>query len=178
MGKADVGNLKMQPISKRQFLLFSLLEFRFFWNSPNGEAIPLLYGNPTWLAPIIVIPYIGATMMHVRNFGAERYLIKEKNEIAGTVTLKIIQDTLSLRGLAVSPLKRRQGIGFFVLIEMEKLAKQMKLSWLEVDVLKNNVSAQRLYWRFGFRLHSEDRLTFVLRKKVNLPTSKSNLEVT
>ncbi len=164
--KTKTGNLKMEPIRKRDSLLFSFLEFRFFWNSPNGKALPMLYGNPAWLAPLITIPYILAALVHVRNFGGVKYFIRVENEVAGTVLLKVHQDTLALRSFAVSPIKRKHGVGFFVLVQAEKLAKQMKLPWLEVEVLKGNVSAQRLYWKFGFKIYAEGRLTFVLRKRV------------
>jgi len=42
----------------------------------------------------------------------------------------------------------------------------MKLRWLELEVLKRNVPAQRLYWKFGFKIYAERRLTLVLRKRV------------
>ena len=146
--KVNISNLKMEPIGKGKLLLFNLLSFRFFWNSPNGKAMPLLPGNPAWLAPVIAIPYMLAALSVVHNFGGERYFIREGDEVAGTVILKARQDTLVVQSLAVSPGKRRRGVGFFALAQAERLAKRMKLPWLELDVLKSNVSAQRLYWKF------------------------------
>jgi ribosomal protein S18 acetylase RimI-like enzyme len=164
--KVDRGNLKMQSIGKRDLLLFSFLGFRFFWNSTGGKTMPLLSNNPWWLATLIAIPYMLASLVHVHNFGGVKYFIRAENEVVGTALLKVNQDALSLRSLTVSPTKRKRGIGFFVLVQTEKFAKQMKLAWLEVEGLKGNVSALRLYRRFGFKIYGEGRLTFVLRKRV------------
>ncbi len=162
--KVDMGNLKMETVDKGEFLLFSFLEFRFFWNSPNRSAIPILFGNPAWLAPLIAIPYMLAALAY--NFGGKKYFIREENEVAGTAILKVRQDVLIVQSLAVSPVRRKYGIGFFVLVQSEKLAKQMKLPWLELEVLKANAGAQRLYRKFGFKVCTEKRLSLVLRKRV------------
>ncbi len=164
--KVNISNLKMEPIGKGKLLLFNLLSFRFFWNSPNGKAMPLLPGNPAWLAPVIAIPYMLAALSAVHNFGGERYFIRKGDEVAGTVIMKARQDALVVQSLAVSPVKRRRGVGFFALAQAERLAKRMKLPWLELDVLKRNVSAQRLYWKFGFKTCAERRLSLMLRKRV------------
>jgi ribosomal protein S18 acetylase RimI-like enzyme len=162
--EVDGGNLKMKSVGKSELPLFSFLEFRFFWNSPNGEAIPIFSGNPAWLAPLIAVPYMLAALVY--NFGGTKYFIRGDNEVVGTVILKVRQDSLIVKSLAVSPIKRKRGVGFFILVQAEKLAKQMRLPWLELDVLKGNVSAQRLYWNFGFKIYAERTLTFVLRKRV------------
>ncbi len=166
MVKLDVANLRMVPISKSERLLFSFLGFRYFWNSPNGNAMPLLQSNPTWLAPIIVIPYMLSSLVHVRNFGGVKYFVRARNEIVGITLLKVQKDTLSIRSLAVSPLNRKRGVGFFVFVEAERLAKQMKLPWLEVEVLKGNVAAKKLYLKFGFTVYAEGRMALELRKRV------------
>ncbi len=162
--KVDNKNLKMELIVKSDLLLFSFLEFRFFWNSTNRAAIPILFGNPAWLAPLIAIPYMLAAFAY--NFGGKKYFIREENEVAGTAILKVRQDALIVQSLAISPVKRKRGIGFFVLGKVEKLAKDMKLPSLELEVLKGNVSAQRLYWKFGFKICTEKRLTLLLRKQI------------
>jgi ribosomal protein S18 acetylase RimI-like enzyme len=152
----------MESIDKGEFPLYSFLEFRFFWNSPNGKAMP--FGNPAWLAPLIAVPYKLIALVY--NFGGTRYFIMGENEVAGIVNLKVRQDALIVQTLAVSPVKRNRGVGFFVLVQAEKLAKQMKLQWLELEVLKGNVPAQRLYWKYGFKIYAERRLSLVLRKRV------------
>ena len=162
--KVDIDNLKMESTGKGEFPLFSFLEFRFFWSSPNGKAIPLLLGNPAWLAPLIAVPYMLVALVY--NLGGTRYFIRGENEVAGTVILKVRQDALILQSVAVSPIKRKRGVGFFALVHAEKLAKRMKLRWLELEVLKRNVPAQRLYWKFGFKIYAKRRLALVLRKRV------------
>ncbi|MCW4023448.1 MAG: GNAT family N-acetyltransferase [Candidatus Bathyarchaeota archaeon] len=166
MTKPDGHNLKMQKIGKSERLLFSFLGFRFFWNGADGNAIPMLPSNPAWLASLIVIPYMLSSLINVHDSGGVKYFIKEANEVVGTASLKVHQDTLKLQGLAVLPLKRKRGIGFFVLAEAEKFAKQMKLQWLEVEVLSGNVSAQRLYLKFGFKIYAKGRMALVFRKQI------------
>jgi len=160
------SKLKMEPIGKRKLLLFGFLGFRFFWNSSDGKAMPLLNGNPGWLAHLIIIPYILASLGDIHNLGAVKYFIKEENEVVGTAILKLHQDTLTISSLAVSPIKRKHGVAFFILRQAENIAKQLKIPWLEVEVLSSNVPAQRLYLKFGFKVYAGGRLTFVFRKQI------------
>jgi len=162
--KVDVGSLKMESVGKGEFPLFSFLEFRFFWNSPNGNAMPVLFGNPAWLAPLIVVPYMLAALVY--NFGGAKYFIKIRNEVAGILILKRQQDVLIVRTLAVSPTHRKHGVGLFILERTENLARRMNLQWLELEVLKHNIPAQRLYERFSFKIHATHRLSLVLRKRI------------
>ena len=162
--KADIGNLKMESVGKGGFPLFSFLEFRFFWNSPNGKAMPVLFGNPAWLAPLIAVPYMLAALVY--NFGGAKYFIKLRNEVAGILVLKKQQNVLIVRTLAVSPTHRKHGVGLFILERTENLARRMKLHWLELEVLKHNIPAQRLYERFFFKIHATHRLSLVLRKRI------------
>ncbi len=162
--KAYNGGLKIEPASKDEFLLFSFLEFRFFWNSPDGKAIPVLLGNSPLLAPLVAVPYMFAASVY--NFRGAKYFIREENEVVGILILKIRGDALFVQSLAVSPTKRKRGVGFLVLVQVEESAKRLRLRWLELEVLKGNVAAQRLYWKFGFRFYFERGLTLVLRKRV------------
>ena len=165
MTKVDfAGNLRLESIGKCEFPLFSFLEFRFFWNSPNRKAIPVLYGSPFWLGPLIAVPYMLAAWVY--NLGGAKYFVRVGTEVAGTVILKVRHDSLVVHSLAVSPIIRKHGVGLFALVHAQKLARQMKLPWLELEVLKGNVSAQKLYWKFGFRVYAERRLTISLRKRV------------
>jgi len=156
----------MRKVGKGELLLFSFRGFCYFWSSPDGKAMPMLNHNPRWLAPLIVAPYMLASLVNVHNQGGVKYFIKEKKEVVGTTIFKVHKDTLSIRSLAVSSSKRKHGVGFFVLCQAEKLAQQTNQTWLEVEVLKGNVSALRLYRKFGFELCFEGRLTVVLRKRV------------
>jgi ribosomal protein S18 acetylase RimI-like enzyme len=160
------SRLKMQSISKRESLLFSFIGFRFFWNSPDGKAIPLLNSNPSWLAPLIVTPYMLASLVNIHNLNGTKYFLREEDQVVGTAILKVHQDTLSISALAVSPTKRKRGIGFFTLYEAEMIARKMRLSWLEVELLKDNIAAYRLYRKFGFETYADGRITSVLRKRV------------
>ncbi len=162
----QVDKLKMRPIRKSEHLLFSFLGFHYFWNGADGNTIPLLYTAPAWFAPLIIVPYMLTSLVNIHNFGGVKYFITEEDEIVGTVILKNRQGMLCLYSLAVVPSKRKRGIGFSVLAQAEKVAEQFKLQGLEVEVLKSNVSAQRLYLKFGFKMVAEGQMTKVFRKQV------------
>jgi RimJ/RimL family protein N-acetyltransferase len=164
--KTDKDKLKLQPIRNRQRLLFSFLGFCYSWNSPEGKAIPMLNHNPTWLAPLIVAPYMLAALVNVHNTGGTRYFIVQDGEVVGTAVLKVHKDALAVRSTSVLPTKRKHGIGYFVLSEAEKYAKQLGLGCLEVEILKDNVPSLRLCFKYGFKVHAKGRMAVALRKQV------------
>jgi ribosomal protein S18 acetylase RimI-like enzyme len=54
--------------------------------------------------------------------------------------------------LAVSPESRGLGVGTRLLSEVEKLALENKKHQLRLEVVSDNLDAQRLYERFGFQV--------------------------
>ena len=155
--------LRIESASKRQFLTLSFLQFRFFWESENGSAV--IFGrNPRWLMPLIAIPYTLGWAIY--NRGSVGYFVKLEEKIVGEFTLSIKHESLFISSLGVSPEHRRLGIGLFILTEVEKLCRSMKMEWLELSVLKGNMPARRLYERFGFTVEAERKWSFILRKRI------------
>jgi GNAT superfamily N-acetyltransferase len=64
--------------------------------------------------------------------------------------LPITQNTLYLANIAVHPDMRQQGIGTTYIANMLKRAKQDGYTQCELDVYKENASAQKLYIKSGF----------------------------
>jgi RimJ/RimL family protein N-acetyltransferase len=126
----------------------------------------MLKHNPSWLAVLIVMPYMLAALVNVHNTGGTRYFIMQDGQVVGTVVLKVQKDALAVRSTSVLPAKRKKGVGFFVLSEAEKYAKQFGLSCLEVEVLKANVPSLRLCFKYGFKVHAQGRMAVALRKQV------------
>jgi GNAT superfamily N-acetyltransferase len=155
--------LRIESAKKQQFLTLSFLQFRFFWESENGSAV--IFGrNPRWVIPFIAIPYtLGWT---VYNHGGRKYFVKLGEQIVAVFTLSMRHESIIISSLGVSPGYRRLGIGLFILSEIEKLCRKMKVEWLELSVLKGNTPARRLYEKFGFTIIAEKRWSFILRKRI------------
>jgi RimJ/RimL family protein N-acetyltransferase len=61
-----------------------------------------------------------------------------------------------------------KGIGSLMLYEVEKKAEQIGLDWLDLQVLKVNTKAKRLYDKNGYKIEKEDNNFFYMRKKLIL----------
>jgi ribosomal-protein-alanine N-acetyltransferase len=84
-----------------------------------------------------------------------RVWVVETQEIIGALAIWLILDELHIGTIAVHPDHQRQGIGA-ALLEVglrAGMAEGAKLAHLEVR--KSNLSAQRLYERFGFKIVGE-----------------------
>jgi ribosomal protein S18 acetylase RimI-like enzyme len=159
----DISNsLRIERVNKLQLLTFYFLEFRFFWNSENGQAI--FFSNPRLLKPLIAIPYMLGSYLY--SYRGKRYFVKLKNQIVANFVLTARHDLLIVSSLGVSPDYRRVGVGFFILKWAEKVCRQMKAEWLELTVLKGNTPAQWLYQKFGFKITAERKISLTLRKRI------------
>jgi len=69
---------------------------------------------------------------------------------------------IRLVDIAVLPESRNHGIGSFVLNRLLNKAKG-KGKFVDLQVLKSNVAATRLYERFGFEKTGENELYFMMR---------------
>lgn len=161
--KAIREHLRTEYVGKRKSFKFGFLEFLLFWNSPDGKAI--VFGNPAWLMPLIAVPYMLAALVY--NFRGNKYFVRRHDELVGLFVLKVKEDALIVHTLAVSPMSRKRGVGFFILQYAECIANRNGLKWLELTVLKGNMPAQRLYAKFGFKIHVRKRLSLVLRKRLS-----------
>jgi ribosomal protein S18 acetylase RimI-like enzyme len=114
--------------------------------------------------PFIAIPYTLGWAIY--NRGGRRYFVKLGGRIVAMFTLSIRHGSIIISSLGVSPEYRRLGIGLFILAEVEKLCRRMKLEWLKLSVLKGNTPARSLYEKFGFTIAAEKKWSFILRKRI------------
>jgi ribosomal protein S18 acetylase RimI-like enzyme len=156
------GFLKIEPVSRFQHPLFNLLEFRFFAASERGKA--LVFGNPPLLMLLFIIPYV--LVGEIAHFRGKRFFVRLGKRIVGVFVLNTRHKAIVIGSLAVSPLCRGFGVGWFMLGWIEGMCRRMNKEWLELSVLRGNVPAQHLYYGFGFRKAVERRWSFVLRKRV------------
>lgn len=87
--------------------------------------------------------------------GATEVATTNRTKIIGALAVWLILDELNIGTIAVHPDYQRQGIGAALLETglQAGIAEGAKLAHLEVR--KSNVSAQRLYERFGFKIVGE-----------------------
>jgi ribosomal protein S18 acetylase RimI-like enzyme len=154
--------LEIVSARRRQYLLFSLLDFRFFKNSETGNV--LFFGAPRRLAPLAVFSYI--LVNEVLPFRSARFFAKLDDEVAGIFAVHDRRDSLYVKSLAVSPWWRRLGVATFMLDFACRLARRLNKTWVELGVLKANTDAQKLYARYGFRVKAQDKWSLTLRKSV------------
>jgi ribosomal protein S18 acetylase RimI-like enzyme len=151
-------------VKKSKHLLFDLYNFDFFRKSERGEAI-MLFGESKFLTTLIAVPYlVGCELAFFRE---ERYFVRLNERTAAVFVLREKPDTLFVVSLAVAPQYRRHGLATQILNYSEKVARRMGKSWLELTVLKKNISARNLYEKAGFTKKEERKWSLVLRKSVN-----------
>jgi ribosomal-protein-alanine N-acetyltransferase len=93
-------------------------------------------------------------------------------EVAGFASYRVIQDDAELLNIAVSPSRRRRGIGVRLLLGVIDAVKRSGANRLFLEVRESNTAARGLYNRFGFEEQSrrvgyyshppEDALALVL----------------
>jgi [ribosomal protein S18]-alanine N-acetyltransferase len=93
-------------------------------------------------------------------------------EVAGFASYRVIQDDAELLNIAVSPSRRRRGIGVLLLLGVIDAVKHSGAHRLFLEVRESNSAARKLYSRFGFEQQSrrvgyyshppEDALALVL----------------
>jgi GNAT superfamily N-acetyltransferase len=71
--------------------------------------------------------------------------------------------SLLVASLGVRKQYRRLGIGAFILQQIENTARHMHKKRLEVDVLRKNVPARRLYTKSGFTFLQHNMKRSIIR---------------
>jgi GNAT superfamily N-acetyltransferase len=91
------------------------------------------------------------------------YFTKLNKEIIGVFAFQEYHKRLLVASLGVRKQYRRLGIGGMILQQIEKTAIHMHKQWLEVDVLRKNVLARRLYTKSGFTFIQHDGKRSIMR---------------
>jgi ribosomal protein S18 acetylase RimI-like enzyme len=154
--------LQFEAVRGIKRLQFLLLEYRFFKNSEEGRALPL---NLPWpLSPLSLMLHI-AKSRALALLKLPCYFVKLEKRIVGLLAIQEHHESLLVASLGVAKGYRRLGIGTCILGYIETIARHMGKRWLEVDVLRKNIPAQRLYTKYGFTFIQSERMFFIMRGK-------------
>jgi len=160
-GKPDIYR-KVQFVTVRGIrrLQFLLLEHHFFKDSEEGSALPLKMPLP--LFPLSLMLHIAKTRA-LNLLRLPCYFVKIKTKIVGLFAIQEHHEKLVIASLAVAKEYRRHEIGTYILGCIETTARRMGKKWLEVDVWRKNIPAQRLYRKYGFKFTQSERLFCKMR---------------
>lgn len=156
------GKLQLETVRGIGRLQFLLLEYSFFKASEGDGALPL--SLPWFLCPVSFVLHIvkSHALILIR---LPCYFVKLKTKIIGLWAIQELHESLLVASLGVAEEYRRLGIGTYILSYAETIASRMGKKWLEVDVLKKNIAAQRFYTKYGFTFIHSERARNILRGK-------------
>lgn len=104
------------------------------------------------------------TKFHKQNFLAgNTKIIKADNQPIGSVDVEEKEKSIFISGLYLLPDYQSQGIGTEIIQGLIKEAETKKKR-LELEVLKVNTRAQKLYQRLGFILEERDKEKYFMYK--------------
>jgi ribosomal protein S18 acetylase RimI-like enzyme len=119
------------------------------WDAPQIEAL-------------LKMQFMTQTQSYRMQFpDARNFVIEADGEAVGRL---ITTDEIRLVDIAVLPEFRNRGIGSFVLRRLLEEAEDKKKP-VDLQVLKTNSPAIRLYERFGFEKTGEDQLYLMMRRQ-------------
>ncbi len=87
----------------------------------------------------------------LKNILATYLVARQDNIIVGYIGMWFVMDECHITNIAVHSDFRRQGIASKLIKQMIKLCKEHEISYILLEVRKNNISAQKLYEKFGFK---------------------------
>jgi ribosomal protein S18 acetylase RimI-like enzyme len=134
-------SLEVRPVRTREHLLFNLLNFQYFRRA-DGVRL-LMEGGP--FAVFVVIPYVVFSELYF--FKQWRYFILLRRRVVGVLALREEIRTLYISSLAVSPDCRKIGIATYILNNAAAIASRLCKEALDLEVLKKNTPAIRLFER-------------------------------
>lgn len=85
-----------------------------------------------------------------KNFLAEYIVIEYKNKAIGYGGVWIIYDEGHVTNIAVRKDYRGKGIGSLIVGSIVKICDAKKVKKITLEVRKSNLTAQNLYWKYGF----------------------------
>ena len=98
-----------------------------------------------------------------QNFGVEGLqIILHENESIGMIRIDPREDCVYLGAIQITPAYQNRGLGASLIQRLIEDAGREDLP-VELDVLKTNKPAQRLYDRLGFSIHDETRTRYIMR---------------
>ncbi|MCK7484527.1 MAG: ribosomal protein S18-alanine N-acetyltransferase [Bacillus subtilis] len=76
---------------------------------------------------------------------------KSSNKVIGYCGFWLILDEAHITTIAVHPECRGNSIGELLLLKMIHAGYELKAKWFTLEVRASNISAQNLYYKFGFK---------------------------
>jgi ribosomal protein S18 acetylase RimI-like enzyme len=152
--------LQFEVARRIRRLQFLLLEYRFFEDNEEGSALPL---NLPWpFFPLsLMLPIVKSCALVLVRLPC--YFVKIDAKIVGLWAVQEQHESLLVASLGVAKGYRRLGIGTRILVHVEAVARHMGKRWLEVDMLRKNIPAQRLYTKYGFSFIQDGRIHYIMR---------------
>lgn len=154
--------LRFEAVGGIKRLQFLLSEYRFFKDGEEGGA--LILSVPWPLSPLSLMFHIVKTRA-LALIRLPCYYVKLKAKVVGLWAIQEHHDSLFVASLSVAKEYRRLGLGTCILERIESIARRMGKRWMEVDVLKKNIPAQRLYTKYGFKFEDEKMHGMIRGKK-------------
>ncbi|HCN44757.1 MAG TPA: GNAT family N-acetyltransferase [Pseudomonas sp.] len=102
----------------------------------------------------------------------EQWRVMDGDRLLGFCSLSQDSRALYIRELHISEAGRGEGVGTWVLRELNTWARQRRLSWLRLTVFETN-PARQLYLREGFREEGVDECFIRMQRSVRDPLRKA-----
>ena len=106
------------------------------------------YTNEAYTATILSPRVI---KQRIENKESEFFVVIYKNEIVGTISLLLSRNLIYLSSMAVKPKYQKQGVGYFILEEVIKIALSKNTKKLLLESFKPLSCAISLYNHFRFK---------------------------
>ena len=79
------------------------------------------------------------------------FVVEEKGKILGYCSMQIVLDEGDILNVAVRSDRQKEGIGYFLVDSMLKMAEMIGIHIVHLEVREGNGTARRLYERLGFK---------------------------
>ncbi len=79
------------------------------------------------------------------------FVVEEKEKILGFCSMMTVLDEGDILNVAVRRERQKEGIGYFLVDSMLRIAEMQGIHTVHLEVREGNGSARRLYQRLGFR---------------------------
>mgnify|MGYP006072535757 CR=1 FL=1 len=79
------------------------------------------------------------------------FVVEEKGRILGFCSMTTVLDEGDILNVAVRRDRQKEGIGFFLVDSMIRMAQMQGIRVVHLEVRESNESARRLYRRLGFQ---------------------------
>ncbi len=79
------------------------------------------------------------------------FVVEEKGRILGFCSMMTVLDEGDILNVAVRRDRQKEGIGFFLVDSMIRMAQMQGIRVVHLEVRESNESARRLYRRLGFQ---------------------------